>query len=178
MCYNRHMGKEIITFEEFYKITNKKVYKFIYTLARRDKEIAEDIFQNTMINAEKYLRKLESTEKLEAWAFTIAKNETRRYFHKNKNKINSELYILDDEKQQLQNSESAPDFANDVVNEDFVRQLLNGVDTATQQVLLLHYFYDMTLVSIAETLDIKLNTIKSIHRRGLAKLKKIIEDGR
>lgn len=172
------MNKNMISFDEFYIKTNKKVYKFIYTLARRDKEITEDIFQNTMINAEKYLKKLDSTDSVEAWVFTIARNEAKRYFHKNKNKMDSELYILDDDKQQLHDSENIPDFADDVINEEYIMQILNNVDPVTQQVLLLYYFYDMTLVSIAETLDINLNTVKSIHRRGLVKLKKIIEEDR
>jgi RNA polymerase sigma factor (sigma-70 family) len=41
-----------------------------------------------------------------------------------------------------------------------------------QQLCILHYYYDLPLKEISEILSVNYNTLRSMHMRGIAKLRK------
>jgi len=170
------MNNRDFTFEEFYNKTSRPLLKYILTIARFDKDCADDIFQNTMISAYKSFHKLRYEEGMLPWAYAISKNEARRYFHKNKKLFDIELQAYDDSEEEMDRIEQELDFSEAVIGEDNLIKMLNQVDLVTQQILILVYCYDMQLKDISKTIDMNYNTVRSIHRRGLEKLRKKINE--
>lgn len=60
---------------------SEQLYFFILKKVR-NKDIANDVFQNTFLKIHKNLSKLEKEEKAKAWVFQIARNEVINHFNK------------------------------------------------------------------------------------------------
>lgn len=159
-------------FEEVIQESFIDLRRFIYSLARKDMDTTEEIFQNTMEACVKNLHTLRDESKLRSWIFTIAKNEATRYYSKKKPVTFVELT---EDAELLFTEEAArdTDFSIDVENKDFVKKLLTSLDSIHQQIFVLHYYYGLPLPEIAEILNMNLNTVRSIHLRDLHKMRKL-----
>lgn len=168
-----NFGMSIGDFEKIYKLYEKELKSFIYTIARQDMFIAEDILQNTMVNAYKYIHTLKDDNLLKPWLFKIARNESARYFSQNDNSISlfGENDRFENKHEQLIEDDISIEF---VSTEEFIR-LVNKLSINEQTVLILCYRYGYKLYEIAEMQNENKNTVKSIHLRAIKKLKKIIE---
>lgn len=170
---NDKQRKEL--FDNIYRTYREDLQRFILSLALRNVTDMDDIFQNTMEAVYKNLDKLRDRDKLKAWLFSIAKTETNRYYSKKKMYLTCEVDELNIDMLAIADAE---DFVKDIADVDQFIQLLNGLSDNTQSILLLHYYYELSLVEISKTRRININTVKSIHRRGLAQLEKKLRDGR
>ena len=70
-------------FEKLLKRYLKSVYNFIYRLAS-DREVAEDLTQETFVKVWKNLRRFDQTKSFKVWIFTIAKNTAYDFLKKKK----------------------------------------------------------------------------------------------
>jgi RNA polymerase sigma-70 factor (ECF subfamily) len=162
-------------FETLYDAYWLEIKRFIYVEARRDAGLAEDIFQNTWENAFRYLHTLKDESKARAWLYSIAKNEAKRYFSNHRTEFFLRTVSSDDE-----NGPDPEDFAESAFPEvladaDFLIGLLNRLSDEEQQLILLHYCYDMRLKEIAELYGTNYNTLKSVTRRAIEKLRAFAE---
>ena len=64
--------------EELYDVYRKPIFGFLARLAR-DRHTAEDLFQNTWLKVSRGAVHLREDTELEAWLFTVARNEYRSY---------------------------------------------------------------------------------------------------
>lgn len=161
-------------FEKIYKQYEKELKAFIYTIARQDIHIAEDILQNTMINAYRYIHTLKDENKLKSWLYQIARSEATRYFkagmidiaipHDNIEEAPSNNDILTEN-----------DIIDDIVSTSEFIRLIGKLSSNEQTVLLLRYQYGYKLTEIAKMQNENKNTIKILHYRAMRKLKTIIE---
>jgi RNA polymerase sigma factor (sigma-70 family) len=167
-------------FEKIYDAYWLEIKKFIYVSARRDKDATDDIFQNTWENAYRYFDSLKNEDAARAWLYSIARNEARRYFEKNRDRFSEvspdaagaaggdaggEAAIPEPRDE----SESA--FADALADSELVKQLLNCLGTDEQRMILMHYAYGVKLKEMAEMTGENYNTVKSVTRRALAKMK-------
>ncbi|MDR3073017.1 MAG: sigma-70 family RNA polymerase sigma factor [Clostridiales Family XIII bacterium] len=163
-------------FETIYKTYHAEIGRFIYTIARCDVGIAEDISQNTWQNVFQYLNRLNENSALRGWLYTIARNEAKRYFSQHGVRMYTEVFA--------QNPESEPEIVDDnesrfpeaLANRDLLIKLLNQLTKEEQQIILLHDYYDIGLNEIAETDGSNYNTVKSTYRRTMAKLRRAAEE--
>ena len=168
------MKNDKLTFDEFHESVSKSVKKYIFTIARYNNDFADDIFQDTMLNAYKNFEKLKSKEKMHLWVFAIAKKEASRYFYKNKLNIENVNYKLSD--QEINQIEETSNFISEIISEDNLVSWLNKLDMTSQQILTLIYAYDMSQKEISKVLHIKYNTVRSLHARALKKIEKFIKN--
>jgi RNA polymerase sigma factor (sigma-70 family) len=162
-------------FEKLYDEHWLEIKKFIYVSARRDADATDDIFQNTWENAYRYFDSLRTPGAARAWLYSIARNEASRYFAKNKNhfavlpldEANEEGSGLTNEPRDEESSVFAEAFADS----ELVKQLLNVLTDEEQRMILLHYAYGVKLKDIARETGSNYNTVKSVTRRALAKMK-------
>ncbi len=68
-----------------------------------------------------------------------------------------------------------PFMAPDPEEQDYLLDALNRLSTRQKTVLVLKYYADMTEKEIAQVLGIRLGTVKSATSRGLAELRKVVE---
>lgn len=83
------------------QLNDEKSLRELYTLYKaqimgvcrrytKNKEAAEDVFQEVFIRVFQNLKQLKDTERLEQWIIRIAVNTAVNYYHKNKNHQHSE----------------------------------------------------------------------------------------
>lgn len=169
------MDRDKREFEKLYDAHWLEIKKFIYVSARRDRDATDEIFQSTWENAYRYFGTLKNEDVARAWLYSIARNEAKRYFEKNKARF-SELSLdaTDEDGETVTpepHDEAASGFPDAFADSELVRQLLNGLSAEEQRMILMHYAYGVKLKEIAETTGENYNTVKSVTRRALAKMK-------
>lgn len=141
--------------------------RFITTLSK-DPQLAADIVQDTMETVWTKLERIESYTDLKQILFTIGKNKLTSYYRKNRTEQKAFPLI---EKEQLTKSEE--DFIQRLMQQEDRRRLLFQISRLREdysRIILLHYFYGLSLKEIAIITCTNYNTLVSWHRRALRQL--------
>jgi RNA polymerase sigma-70 factor (ECF subfamily) len=155
----------------------QRLYSFIYSKIK-DKDLTEDIFQDTFIKVIKTLKKGNYNEegKFLPWVMRIAHNLVIDYFRKNnrmpkfKNADDFNIFsVLGDsslnaEKQLIQ----------DQIYED-VRELIKSLPEEQKEVLIMRMYKDMSFKEISENTGVSINTALGRMRYALINIRKLIE---
>jgi RNA polymerase sigma-70 factor (ECF subfamily) len=163
-------------FEKIYNEYYAELHRFIYTIARRDQDITDDISQNTWQNAWRYFGSLRDASSVRPWLYAIARNEAKRYFSNRQTAFFSNMLTIDDEDFPDVIDEKDSFYPETLANGDLLAKLLGRLGDDEQRLILLHYAYDVGLNEIAELSGANYNTLKSTFRRTLGKLRKAAED--
>lgn len=151
------------------------VYRFAYGYVR-DKDIAEDITQETFVKVWKHLKKFDTSKPFKTWVLTIVKRTALDHLRKKKlvpfstfdteSGGNSVVDTLADTAPSIIEQLSQEEDKNTVI------KMLNSLSDKYRHVLHLRYYAGLNFREIGERLGESLNTVKSRHRRALASLKK------
>lgn len=155
----------------------QKIFGFILSKVL-DKEIAEDIFQDTFIKVINTLKRGSYNEegKFLPWVMRIAHNLVIDYFRKNKriptfnNTDDFDIFsvlsdeVLNVEKQLIKNQ----------ILED-VKSLVTELPEDQKEVLLMRIYKDMSFKEIAEITGVSINTALGRMRYALINLRKLVE---
>jgi RNA polymerase sigma-70 factor (ECF subfamily) len=172
---NKH--KKMQLFEKICAVYGEEIKRFIYALTRNDPFASEEIFQNAMVGALKDLYYLRDSSKMKAWILAIAKAESKRYYAEKQKKNNYEYYMFLET--DLNQNAHMYDFTKSIEDRDYIKALIECLKGAEKQLCILYYYYGLTFKEIASILGLNYNTIRSLHFRGIAKLrKKLVEFGR
>ena len=172
------MGSKRVCFEELYEAYASEIKRFIFVEARKNPDLTEDLFQNTWENVLRYLHTLTDAEKARAWLYAIARNEAKRYFHNKKIRLFDESMLNDEDALMNVADEREQEFPEAMADADLLAQLVNRLSIEEQQLILLHYYYDMSIKDIAEMGMANYNTVKSLMRRAVGKMKKMAAEPR
>ncbi|MDE1975401.1 MAG: RNA polymerase sigma factor [Patescibacteria group bacterium] len=161
-------------FGELMKRYTKPILAFVRQYAGNDDE-ADDIAQDAFFKAWRHIKRFSEGRAWRPWLYTIARNTSLDHIKKRRASVFSDL---DDESGELVFSDTLED-EEPLPHEIFERQELAAELEEAMRVLhpdhraviIMHYRDDMTFDEIAETMDKPMNTVKSWHRRALAKLK-------
>ena len=156
-----------------------KVFTYIM-LNVKDRELAEDIFQETFIKVIKSLRKGRYMEKgiFLSWVVRISHNLIIDHYRREKHlKVTSS----DSTETDLFNSKKFADVNIEdrlVQNriEFEVRQLINELPDDQKEVILLRHYGEMSFKEIADQTGVSINTALGRMRYALINLRKMIED--
>lgn len=166
-------------FEDIYNQYAMDVKRFIFTISRRDSHFTDDIFQNTMESTLKSIGQLRDVNKAKSWMFSIAKNEARKYFNKNKYFTDSGTLDIDDLDSDIEYeiNQNSFDFTENVTDKMLIESIFVYLNDSEAQVILLFYRYDLKLTEIGEILNMNYNSVKSLYRRSMKKIKVNLEKG-
>lgn len=170
MYYVRNEYPNRKLFEKVCIIYSKDLQKFIYTLTRKDQFAMEEIYQNTMLGALKGLDYLRDSRKMKSWLFSIAKAEAKRYYASSREENNFDCSSEADDDSAA--AERVLDFTKSIEDKEYVKVLIKGLTDEEQQLYILHYYYDLPLKQISVVLKANYSTIRSMHTRGMYKLRK------
>jgi RNA polymerase sigma factor (sigma-70 family) len=162
-------------FEELYETYGVGVKRFIFTQARRDADATEEIFQNTWENVFRYLHTLRERGAAKSWLYSIARNEAARYYIRRDRRAPAEIVSIDADDAPDPVDEGADAFPEALADAEQLAGLLGQLSETEQQLMLLHYAYDMSFSEISKLTGTSRNTLKSITRRATVKLRKIAE---
>jgi RNA polymerase sigma-70 factor (ECF subfamily) len=133
-------------------------------LILRDPELAQDAVQETLIRAWRYLPGLRDPASFDHWLHSLVARACIDLIRKRRRRvIEVELTPLHD----------APtsDDASRIADRDQLDRALAALEPEARAVLVLHFYLDMPLPRVAETLGIPLGTAKSRLHRSLGSMR-------
>ena len=166
-------------FDTLLKRHQNRVFSYIYYIVK-DKDIADDIFQETFVKAITTIRQNRYTEngKFSAWITRIAHNLVIDYFRQNKSEgnvstDNEEIDILN--RQELCDDSIEDDLIGRQVRAD-IRRLIHALPDAQRKVLMMRYYRDMSFKEIAEATGVSINTALGRMRYALLNMRRMAKE--
>lgn len=170
-------------FEELFNRYKNKLYPYLISLCL-DKDLAEDLFQETFIKLVEKLPSYKNENKFSSWLFTIARN---LFFDRKKSAKEKFFQAALSIFSQKQDEELSP---LDLVSEKETPQTLLAAKEETEslikamqaltpeqrEVISLRQFAGLSFKEIAENLNIPIGTALARFSRGLEKLKENLKD--
>ncbi len=158
-------------FEQMVLHYERPIYSYIYRLCGHS-QTAEDLTQETIIKLYKNLGSLNSKENITSWIFTIATHIFYDFLRKKKHI--QELFIIDDPEAHFETIDENNTYTlvEETENLEIIDNALKALKPEYKTVLLLFYRHDLSYESIASTLKIPLNTVKTY----LFRAKKMLKD--
>ena len=139
---------------------------------------AEDATQEAFLKAWRHLGRFNTQKSFKTWLFAIAKNSATDIMRKRRSVNISQFDTADDSNvliDTLADPEPLPEelFGRATLAED-VRSSLKVLKPRDQTILELHYVEDLSFENIARVLRMSPNTVRSLHRRALIALRKVL----
>ncbi|CAL2061366.1 RNA polymerase sigma factor [Tenacibaculum sp. 190524A05c] len=169
-------GREI-ALELLIKKHQQRIFSFIYSKVQ-DRDITEDVFQDTFIKVIKTLKKGNYNEegKFLPWVMRIAHNLVIDHFRKNNRmpKFNNsdDFDIFSIISDNALNAEKR--IIKDQILSD-VRNLIEELPEEQKEVLKMRMYMDMSFNEISESTGVSINTALGRMRYALINLRKVIE---
>jgi len=171
------MNVSLAEFEKTYNEYYAEIHRFIFTIARRDPDITDDISQNTWQNAYSYYGSLRDPASVRSWLYMIARNEAKRYFANRHEAFFSGALALGDGEDEIDvESEDDSDFPDALADSDMLAKLLGKLSADEQRLILMYYAYGVDLKELADIGGVNYNTLKSVFRRSMEKLRKAAKE--
>lgn len=170
---NKDHESERVIFEMFYE----RVYFTAFYIVQ-DRDLAQDVAQDTFVKVFKHIHTVKNGEKLGAWIAAIATRTAIDQLRKVKrrNDIVTEDVIINE------HLAKDNDYASSVeitMEKKFLKSILiqqiDELKPEHKQVIILRYLHDMTYEEIASALEINVATVRSRIHRAKIQLKKLIE---
>jgi RNA polymerase sigma-70 factor (ECF subfamily) len=164
--------KENSAFEELYQLTKPWLYRFIFRIIP-SKDLADEILQETWIQLLSSIDNYDVTKgKVNNFLYTAAKNNALKSINKN------QVFVHDNT--DLESAEAVYGLnyktpENIILTSEKYQLLMDAVlelDDNYRNAILLHYFDELDVKTIAEMLEKPENTIKTWLSRGREYLKK------
>ncbi|PCE64165.1 RNA polymerase sigma factor [Sediminicola luteus] len=155
---------------------NQRISSFIYSKVL-DKEVTEDIFQDTFIKVIRTLKRGSYSEegKFLPWVMRIAHNLIIDYFRKNKRMPSFEgsddfniFSVIGDDKPNAEKQ-----LIKNQIDSD-LRLLVDELPEDQREVLIMRIYQDMSFKEISENTGVSINTALGRMRYALINLRKII----
>lgn len=164
-------------FAELVRQSLPALYRFVLTIVR-DRDLAEDIVQETWIKIWKHRARYDPDHSFTTWSYTIAK---RTAFDALKKKQPLAFAALSEEAERELLETRGSDETDIALLLDraadtcLLDRALAQIAPMYRVLLTLHYREDLRLHEVAAVLGDSYNTVKSRHQRALAKLRQALE---
>jgi RNA polymerase sigma factor (sigma-70 family) len=161
----------------------RRIFSYLYLISR-NKELTEDIFQETFFKVIQTLKKRQYNEegKFLPWVLRIAKNLMIDHFRKIK-KMPSISSVTNDEGERVDIFDIIPEpvsnskDANEAKEfKELIRNVVGELPPDQKEVVIMRTYYDMSFKEIAEVTDVSINTALGRMRYALINLKKLLEE--
>ncbi|MCD4826800.1 MAG: RNA polymerase sigma factor [Acholeplasmataceae bacterium] len=152
--------KNYQNFDDFYMLTNRKVYYAIISIVKDD-QIAADLLQDTFMNFLNKIDQYKPGSNIYAYLSRIGRNLSINYYNKYKKEIHSDL-ILDS----IQSDEII-----DQKDKLDILKILNYLNKDQREVIVLHVINEFKFREIADIMDKPIGTILWIYSKAIKILK-------
>ena len=165
------------SFEALIQKHKNKIYAFILSKIR-NRDLAEDIFQDTFIKVINSLQKGKYNEegKFLPWVMSIANNLVIDYFRKSKKMRTISptddfdiFNILQDGEKNVEDN-----LVNNQIHKD-LRKLIEHLPEDQKEVLKMRYYAELSFKEISESTGVSINTALGRMRYALINLRKLID---
>jgi len=132
-----------------------------------NQEVAEDLLQDVVLRAWRYIAEGEEITNLKAFFYQIAHNLIIDYYRRQKSDVSLEETIEAGE--QFVSEEK--DALAELCDKETIAACLKELDTETRQIIIWRYIDDLSIKEISEIINKTPNNISVIIHRGLKKLR-------
>lgn len=152
--------------EKIYREYYDTVFKYLFCLTH-DKELSEDLVQETFVRMIKNIDKFEGKSKLSSWLCEIAKNLWIDYLRKNKRKVE----LNENEELNIQSEQNIENEYIEREDENKVFEKINALDEISQKVMYLRVKGEMSFKEIGDILGKSENWARVTFYRAKQKVK-------
>lgn len=156
-------------FKEIYETNFNYVYSFAFLRLAGNKEVTEDIVQETFISAMKGLINYKGTSSYKTWLCGIAKNKILNYYRSN---IRKEGFAYAEELDYVADNQDIEGMLINLETRKVILQTLNNLKPTYKYVLILKYIDDYSVNDIAKYLRKTPKSIDGILQRSKNSFKK------
>ena len=163
--------------------TQTGIFSYIVFIVR-NREVADDIFQDTFLNAIQKLqmRKYSPTGKFNAWMIRIAHNAIMDYYRRQKAKhlIDAEgddLLIAQMSDKQILETSREDLLANAQVMDD-VRNMIDYLPEVQSEIVKMRYYQNLSFKEISEITGASINTCLGRMRYALINMRRLAKENR
>jgi RNA polymerase sigma-70 factor (ECF subfamily) len=167
-------------FEVLHNRHKSKIFTTILLIVR-DRDLAEDLYQETLIKVIQFIREGKYNEegKFLPWVVRIARNLAIDYFRKDKR--NPMVHSNDsfDIFNVLGKVEESPE--KKIIqgeNQRYIRELINQLPDKQKEVLIMRHYSDLSFKEISDLTQVSINTALGRMRYALVNLRKMMEESR
>lgn len=156
--------------EEMLEVLVRRYYDEVYYFCcykTGDQEASYDCTQETFLKVTRYIHRYAEKSRFKGWLFSIARNVCNDYFRGKTPEVPDMESLL--EIQEPGNAIASSETAQDI------RQAIKLLTEEQREVVILRFYCDFKVREIAKIIGIPLPTAKSRLKRGIAKLKEILE---
>lgn len=161
----------------------RKIYSSLFVVVK-DKELANDLFQDTFIKVIITLKKGHYNEegKFLPWVLRIARNLIIDHFRKAKKMLPVPVYKNEEgEEVSVFSTIASEDCADDLLNEKAkfkgnLRKAINELPNDQKEVVIMRMYYDLSFKEIADVTNVSINTSLGRMRYALMNLKRILTE--
>lgn len=177
LLISKYINGNEFALEVLIKRHQQRLFSFIYSKVK-DRDVTEDIFQDTFIKVIRTLKKGRYNEegKFLPWVMRIAHNLIIDFFRKSNRmpsfKNTDEFDIFSVLSDGVFNAEKR--LINEQIHAD-VRSLVDELPQEQKEVLLMRIYNDMSFNEISENTGVSINTALGRMRYALINLRKLIE---
>ncbi len=175
----KYLDGDHVALEKLISKHENRVFAYIFMVVK-DKDLAEDIFQDAFIKVVNTLRAGNYKEegKFLQWVMRISHNLIIDHFRKEKripvvNNSSDDFDIFDTI--QLEAPSVEESMVTDQIHRD-VRRLVEYLPEEQREVLKMRHYANMSFKDIAEQTDVSINTALGRMRYALINLRKLIEE--
>ncbi len=143
-------------------------------LMTRDPKIAEDLTQEVFLKVYSHLERFRGESHWKTWVYQIALNECRRY---NRSRAVRALFFMSQPPEQpshLKEYHPERNTLDKLSNRELAQHIMK-LSFSYRQMIILHYFQDLTIEEIAHVLRLNEGTVRTKLHRARKKLKEILE---
>ena len=174
----RYLAGNQSSLEKLIRRHKNRIYAYILMIVK-EKELAEDLFQDTFIKVINTIRSGSYKEegKFIQWAMRIAHNLIIDHFRKAKRiptiENREEFDIFEKVRIPVESIEER--IITDQIHKD-VKKLIDYLPKEQREVLVMRHYGDMSFKDIAEVTNVSINTALGRMRYALINLRKLVED--
>ncbi|MDE6239212.1 MAG: sigma-70 family RNA polymerase sigma factor [Muribaculaceae bacterium] len=156
-----------------------RVFNYIFQIVK-DRDLTEDIFQETFVKAITTIRQGRYTEtgKFSAWINRIARNLVIDFFRQEK--AEAAVSADDENFDVLNRKELSEDTVEDLMIDNQIRadlrRLIKHLPASQRQVLVMRYYRNLSFKEIAEATGVSINTALGRMRYALLNIRRIANE--
>lgn len=145
-----------------------KLYVYFFRLTG-NAEIANDLLSELFLKVVKKIKSFKQGS-FESWIYRIASNLFYDYLRQKQRKAKLDKHLKENPDEQIIEPVQFDD------ESDKMQQAINTLDQDGKEIVLMHYYSDMTFKDIAEVKGQPIGTVLSKAHRSLKKLRQLMED--
>ncbi len=157
--------------DQYIRIYGRRLYGLCLTLCANTYD-AEDLYQDTWLKVVKNISQYDTSKPFEPWLTQICVNTYRNSLRRIMRSPIFHGFSSEEEKQAVFEKAAAPE---DPDHSD-LHQAINRLPDKLRTALILYYFQDMNILSVAQTLGIPPGTVKSRLNKARQLLKEVLTD--